>query len=346
MLEPAPFEPSPLGPGPLEGTELEPMPQEPALLEPAALEPMPGDVLAPMSPQEFEAVPVREPADIDMHHAQARASQPPGEIEEILDEAEFFVAQGLWEEARDSLDEALINHPNHPLLLEKMQEVNDAESSSAVPSLVPSEAPSDQSFQLAERLAEELGAPPPTEAGSDVLDVEAVFAQFKKGVEEQIGLEDSDTHYDLGIAYKEMQLYDDAVSEFELAMRNPQKECLAQTMIGLCFVLKGEISEAISHFKKGLYSEVKTDHEELGLYFELGAAYELLKDPKEALYYYQKVQKRDATFRSVEDKIKSLSEPQAQQQAETAPDVEQDDVDRAFDDLMGGDDLDSGPSSR
>ena len=62
-------------------------------------------------------------------------------------------------------------------------------------------------------------------AGSDILDVEQVFAQFKKGVEEQVDEADSDTHFDLGIAYKEMGLLDDAISEFQVAMRNPVREC-------------------------------------------------------------------------------------------------------------------------
>ena len=39
---------------------------------------------------------------------------------------------------------------------------------------------------------------------------------FKKGVEEQAGREDSDTHYNLGIAYKEMGLLDEAIAEFLL----------------------------------------------------------------------------------------------------------------------------------
>ncbi|HBQ17894.1 MAG TPA: hypothetical protein DEF51_44495, partial [Myxococcales bacterium] len=102
----------------------------------------------------------------------------------------------------------------------------------------------------------------------------------------------------------------------------------------LCHVEKGEVSEAISHFKKGLYADTKTDREELGLYFELGNAYELLHDPKEALYYYQKVQKRDPGFRDVERRIQNLASPSAP--TALAP-AEQDDIDRAFDDLMGED---------
>jgi tetratricopeptide (TPR) repeat protein len=137
-----------------------------------------------------------------------------------------------------------------------------------------------------------------------------------------------------------MGLLDDAIHEFGLSKGNPQRECIAFTMIGLCCVEKGQISEAISFFKKGLYADHKSDREELGLYFELGAAYELLHDPKEALYYYQKVMKREPRFRNVGDKVKSLTSPKragAEDEAATKPQPNIEDVDRAFDDLMGDD---------
>ena len=297
-----------------------------------------GD-LPPISPDEFPRSKVPAPPRTPTPAARVslRAPGQHVEIEDVLDEADFFVTQGLFDEARQTLNDALASHPNHPLVVEKMEEVEDLAAAAAA-SAPPPEPAEDESFVLAEKLAEELGpaGTDSTESGSDVLDVEQVFAQFKKGVEEQIGLEDSDTHFDLGIAYKEMGLLDDAIHEFELSMSNPQRECIAQTMMGLCYVEKGNLPEAISHFKKGLYSESKTDREELGLYFELGVAYELLHDPKEALYYYQKVQKRDATFRSVQEKIRQLTQPRpAAAAGATAAAPSGEDVDRAFDDLLG-----------
>jgi tetratricopeptide (TPR) repeat protein len=296
-----------------------------------------GAALEPMSPEEFEAAPLRPSTPGLAAASIERASLPPGEIEEILDEAEFFIAQGLVEEARGTLQDALNSHPEHPLLIEKLTELAEVAAANVVAASSNRPASEDDSFRLAEKLAEELGdaAPEPTDAGSDVLDVETVFAQFKKGVEEQIGIEDSDTHFDLGIAYKEMGLLDDAIHEFELARSNPQRECIAYTLIGLCFVEKGEIPEAIASFKKGLYADNKTDREELGLYFELGTAYELMHDPKEALYYYQKVHKRESTFRNVEDKLRALTRRASRPPGAAGADV--DDVDQAFDDLLGED---------
>ncbi len=293
------------------------------------------DLLAPMTPEEFDEVPLR-PSNPAMLAAEgARRSTAAGEIEELLEEAEFFVAQGLFEEARSTLSDAFRSHPGHPLIDEKLRDVAQlAAAAEAERSASSVGAPTDQSFELAEKLAAELDESEPNAAGSDVLDVEQVFEQFKKGVGEQVAVEDSETHFDLGIAYKEMGLVDDAINEFRLCLNDPQRVCIAETMIGLCHIERGDVAQAIGHFKRGLYADTKTDREELGLYFELGNAYELLHDPKEALYYYQKVHKRDPDFRGVVARIQALTQPQSPQApTPMAPD----DIDRAFDDLMGED---------
>ena len=291
------------------------------------------DLLEPMSPEEFEQAPLRDApgaAEPGLEPIRAsRPSMPAGEVEELLDEAEFFVAQGLYDEALAMLVEARNAYPKNVLIRDKVAEIEEARGLAQAAQTPPSAA--DRSYELAEKLAEEIDAPDAaSEAapGSDVLDVEQVFAQFKKGVAEQVAPDDTNTHFDLGIAYKEMGRLQDAIAEFELCVANPARQCIAHTMIGLCHMEKRDAQSAIKHFKRGLYAEQKTDREELGLYFELGAAYELLGDPKEAIYYYEKVKKRDPLFRNVEERIRRLAAPRPV--AATEPD----DVDAAFDDLV------------
>lgn len=305
--------------------------------EKTVYEEMPDDgLLDPMSPEEFEKAPLRPSMagpSMDAMDRVSRPSLPPGEVEELLDEAEFFVAQGLYDEAIAMLSEARNAHPKNRLLADKIAELEEARAAAAASQPAPP-ADADRSYELAEKLQGELDAGPVGETGSDVLDVEQVFAQFKKGVEQQVGLEDTDTHFDLGIAYKEMGLLQDAISEFEICAANPVRECIAHTMIGLCLIEKNDITGAIGHFKKGLYADQKTDREELGLYYELGRAYEQLRDPKEAVYYYEKVKKRDPGFRGVDDRIRALTTPSGTSPTPAAP---VDDIDAAFDDLMGKD---------
>jgi pilus assembly protein FimV len=164
------------------------------------------------------------------------------------------------------------------------------------------------SGNLAQQLAEDFDAVKRSQHTGEVqanYTVEDVFEEFKRG-EAPGGEEDSDTHYDLGIAYREMGLLDDAINEFKVAMRSRDKEVLCHMMIGLCFVEKEMLSEAISQFKTGLYVEGITERETIALYFELGQAYEHLEDLREALYYYEKVAKRDARFREVGKRIEKI----------------------------------------
>jgi len=66
------------------------------------------------------------------------------------------------------------------------------------------------------------------------------------------------------------------------------------------------MSEAVTEFKNGLYVEGINDRESMAIYFELGSAYDALGDAREALYYFEKVAKRDARFRDVNGRIEAV----------------------------------------
>ncbi|MCC6748680.1 MAG: tetratricopeptide repeat protein [Deltaproteobacteria bacterium] len=226
-------------------------------------------------------------------------------LEDDLEEADFFILQNLFGEARTILDELRSRYPRHPLVAAKLADLAKLEQRAlSTPGLLETE---DTTSDLADELAAELDddVQLPVEL-SENYSVEDVFDEFKRGGEAQVSDEDSDTHYDLGIAYREMGLLDDAVAEFKVAMRSREKEVLCHMMIGLCLVEKGMVSEAINQFKSGLYVNGITDRETIALYFELGQAYENLQDLREALYYYEKVGKKDPRFRDVAGRIQRL----------------------------------------
>ncbi len=272
----------------------------------------PKPALRPISPEEFEAGPVRPSSPGEVAAAVQRASLPPGEVEEILDEAEFFLAQGLVSEAKATLSEALSNHPEHPLLLEKLTELAELEIATA--SQPPAAASSaDESFLLAEKLAEELGptAADPTEPVATSSTSSRCSRSSRRASRSRSGSRTATPTSTSASPTRRWASSTTRSTSSSSRKANPQRECIAHTMIGLCHVEKGEITEAIARFKKGLYADNKTEREELGLYFELGVAYELLHDPKESLYYFQKVQKREPRFRNVEDSIRALTQPKA-----------------------------------
>ncbi|ABS24909.1 tetratricopeptide repeat protein [Anaeromyxobacter sp. Fw109-5] len=253
------------------------------------------------------------------------AARPParaagGDVPDLsdeLEETEFFLQQGLLDDARDALHALLAAHPRHPVLEARLAEV-ERRAGRAAPAAAPSGAREtrplevsgpDESFDIARELADELaGEAPPTVDDEFQYSVEDVFAQFKKGVEQTVRPEDSATHYDLGIAYKEMALLDDAIQEFEVALRGADKrraiDCLS--MVGLCRMAKGEPREAIRAFRRALASEALTKEAAKAIQYELGAAHEAVGEAEVGLWFLQRVAKLDPAFREVGARIGAL----------------------------------------
>jgi tetratricopeptide (TPR) repeat protein len=194
-----------------------------------------------------------------------------------------------------------------------------APAAAAPPPAAPAE---DRSFAMAQKLASqaESGAQGP-------VDVEQVLQQFKEGVKRQVDKVDAATHYDLGIAYMEMGLHAEAIEEFKLCLDQPGKQCTSNTMIGLSYVSKGEMESAITHFKLALVAGDRQPDQELGLWFEIGNAYELLGKASEALIWYEKVEEQDAGFRDVAARMERLGVKKTQQQ-------EVDEIDAMFDNMI------------
>ena len=100
--------------------------------------------------------------------------------------------------------------------------------------------------------------------------LEEIVQAFKKGIEQQIGAEDFDTHYNLGIAYKEMGLVDEAIGEFQFAAKDPHLLLGCCSMLGICFREKGMSPLAVKWYRRGLEATGSRDEETmLGLRYDL-----------------------------------------------------------------------------
>jgi pilus assembly protein FimV len=125
-------------------------------------------------------------------------------------------------------------------------------------------------------------------------------------LETQVPEGDALTHFELGVAYKEMGLYDQARDEFKLAMDEPRLEIKSHMMVARCLMEVGKFSEAASEYKKTLHCQDITKDEEMDLYFELGQLYENLHDKPEALYFFRKVLLWDPNYRNVAQIVERL----------------------------------------
>lgn len=136
---------------------------------------------------------------------------------------------------------------------------------------------------------------------------EEAFTEFKRGMERQLSEEDAETHYNLGIAYMEMELYDEAIREFKIALKDPGMAFGCYTLLGLCYRTKGETQEAIDQFLKGMMMPSITREERRGLLYELGLTYEKAGKLQEALEVFRTVAGMDPDFREVSSKVEGLS---------------------------------------
>ncbi|MEK6605197.1 MAG: tetratricopeptide repeat protein, partial [Nitrospirota bacterium] len=81
---------------------------------------------------------------------------------------------------------------------------------------------------------------------------EAIFEQLRAGINDQAGDEEFETHYDLGIAYKEMGLIAEAIEEFQLAARGPTRFVDACAMIAACYKDQNLNTSAIAFLERVL----------------------------------------------------------------------------------------------
>jgi tetratricopeptide (TPR) repeat protein len=274
------------------------------------------------------------------------AAQRAPELESALEEAEFFATRGLYDDARTILEEQLARLPNHPLLVERLAELDTQERGTPGGSGTrPSPAAAnveDRSFDIAESLGALDGGdrvsnvgPPSFRRAHEQVDVEEVFAKFKEGVAKQIGVDDAQSHYDLGVAYKEMGLIDDAIREFDTAARDPKRTCICLHSIGMIQLERGNLNEAIDAFIRGLQSPDRTKEQESALCYEIGTAYEVKRMNKQALEHFQRSARLVPTFRDVQERIRRLTKTEPKPVRAVAVGAD-DEFDRAFDDILGG----------
>jgi predicted Zn-dependent protease len=239
------------------------------------------------------------------------ARTPP---KDVLEEISFFVSQGMVEDARRKID-ALRTLGFGGAELEtiaasagKAAPVEGA----VVPSLAtPAHASDDADLgAMIQSLEDELAADSPTSSAVnfDQQSVGEVFEAFKRHVDAQVGDEDYRTHYDLGIAYKEMGLLDDALAEFHAAMRSPELLSDACSMLAICHRERGEVEEAVRWYREALSGRNDADPSRCGLRYDLAETLLEAGDAEGALGLFRDVLEADPSYRDVRARVRELQE--------------------------------------
>jgi tetratricopeptide (TPR) repeat protein len=145
---------------------------------------------------------------------------------------------------------------------------------------------------------------PPT--GDEQADFQEMLKRFKQGIADNVDDEDYESHYDLGVAYKEMGLIDEAVAEFQKALRGTTNRTRAYEALGQCFVEKEQYHVAASVLGRAIALGEGDDHHLVGVLYLLGRSTEALRHTKDALDYYQRVFAVDIEFRDVAARISAI----------------------------------------
>jgi tetratricopeptide (TPR) repeat protein len=138
-------------------------------------------------------------------------------------------------------------------------------------------------------------------------DFNDMLEKFKAGVAANVDDEDFDSHYDLGVAYKEMGLVDEAIAEFQKALRGATQRLRAYEALGQCFIDRNDHEAAITVLGRALREPGMEDEDLIGVLYLLGFASEGSRKPRDAAAYYQRVFAIDIDFRDVSKRLKQMA---------------------------------------
>jgi tetratricopeptide (TPR) repeat protein len=128
--------------------------------------------------------------------------------------------------------------------------------------------------------------------------------ELRTGLEDQLRREDTETHYNLGIAYMEMELYKEASKEFKVALKDPSLELDCYSRLGMSAMAESNADEAITYFKKALkIEEGWSEDERKGCMYELALAYEGAQNRPEAAALFTEISEIDSGYREVAEKV-------------------------------------------
>lgn len=183
-----------------------------------------------------------------------------------------------------------------------------AEASDAVPPAPPVPAPAAADSQS----AVPAGSPAPVTADS-LKELAEVFQEFRNELGELSDEdEDLEMHYNLGIAYREMDLLDEAIGEFQKVAKAVQKgkpfayAMNCSTLLALAFMDKGEPKIAALWYQKALATPGLDQEALLALRYDLGVSLETAGEPSSALDSFRQVYAMNIDYRDVAERIAML----------------------------------------
>jgi tetratricopeptide (TPR) repeat protein len=250
----------------------------------------------------LEIRPNHEPALRRMVDITTQAEEPAAEAKARFELAELYLGQQEWGLARAEYMRALELDSTNDRARMRVARI-DAMNGEVTGSPIDLDNLPHQKPAASVRVRDDQPA-----STDSLVDLEEIIDEFKAGVSSTISGEDHESHYDLGMAYMEMGLYDEAVSEFEIASKGSSIELKCLEMIALCYLEKNEPTAAAKELKRALELPGHGPDETISIRYNLGMALERLGNLDKALQYFEEVYLLNVDFFKVATKVRELKQ--------------------------------------
>ncbi len=196
-------------------------------------------------------------------------------IGEPLSELDFYLESGLKDDALELLNELQSQYPEHPELHERALRLHAAEDE-----VIP---------------------------GLDHTNMEGDLGTVQGSQISELDEDDAETHFDLGVAFREMGQYRKAIDNLELAARDPSKKGEALRVIALCHMEQSAPAKAAETLTEALATAELSGPARIGVHYDLATAYEQLGDTDNAAAQLQAILNEGASdFLDVQDRLARL----------------------------------------
>jgi len=205
------------------------------------------------------------------------------DLTSLLGDIDFQLDYGSPEEAKLEIETALRQYPGHPELearLDRAEAALQKLGHTAKASALDESDFANSFFDLTDVLGTALLDTGEGEEMHDathvvekIQSVDELFSAFREGVEKQVKGDDYDTHYNLGIAYKEMMLIDPAIEEFKIAMGDPERTLECCSMLSICEQARGDLGAAVEWLRQGILAPGFPPEDSIGLRYDLAEIY-------------------------------------------------------------------------
>lgn len=267
-------------------------------------------------------------------------------LRQELESVDFYIAQGYIDIAVDTLDLLEQQCGEHPDIRTRRDQIAQLQTGAVA---APEESPIIEHGELVITnefeftpepeqpepeisMSVPISSEPENEAEPAIVGIDPglaeVFEEYRASSEsegEAAANGDYETHYNLGLAYKDMDLFEDALEEFQLAanLSSPSDgtsrylQCC--NLLGHCFVRTGSPEVAVKWFAKGLSAANVSNEERMALTYEMGAAYEQAGDLHRALESFTEVYGNNVSYRNVSERVKTLKALMGEKTGATHP---------------------------